>query len=149
MGDLGGACQGNLDADGAGGSACPEDDDVLGRGVGELAEGLNETFAIGILAYPLAIATHDAVHGAHEGGGLAEAVEVLNHLYFVRDGTVKALEPHGLDAVHGVLEAVGGNFDGEVPPVEIVVPIGGFDHGLRWVFGYGLPEGGGQFLLEV
>lgn len=93
--------------------------------------------------YPLSIFAYYAVYGTHEGCGLAESVQILDHLYLVRDGAVKPLEAHGLGALHCILKTVGGDLDGKVPPIQVVVAIGGLDHYLRGVLGNGLAEGSG------
>jgi hypothetical protein len=97
----------------------------------------------------LPIAADHTVNCSHERGGLAEAIEIFDHLDFVGDGTIEALEAHDFGSPDGGFQIVGANFDGEVAPVQIMMAVGGLDHDLCWVFSYGLSKGSGKFLLEV
>ena len=97
----------------------------------------------------MSIAANHAIDCSHECGGLAEAIQILDHLDFVGDGTIEALEAHDFGSPDGGFQIVGANFDGEVAPVQVMMTVSGLDHDLRGVFSDGLSKGSGKFLLEV
>jgi hypothetical protein len=67
----------------------------------------------------------------------------------VWDCAVEALESHDFCSSDRFFEIVWADFDRKIPPVEVMMPVGSFDHNLRWVFRNRLTEGSSQFLLEV
>ena len=117
--------------------------------IGEFPKRCNESLAIGVFPYPLSMLAHDAVHGSHKGCRFTETVEVLDDLHFVGDRTIETLETHCLCAVDGGLEVVRSDLNGEVAPVQSVMPVGCLHHDLSGVLGDWLPEGSRKFLFEV
>ena len=73
----------------------------------------------------------------------------LDDLHFVGDRTIETLETHCLCAVDGGLEVVRSDLNGEVAPVQSVMPVGCLHHDLSGVLGDWLPEGSRKFLFEV
>ena len=144
----GGVGEGEFDGDGAGGAACAEEDDGFAGGVDEGLQGGEEAFAVGVFADELVASADDAVDGAHEGGGLAEAVEEGDDGDFVGDGEVEAAEAEGAGAEDGGGEVGGGDFHVDVAPVEVVVGEGGFDHGDGGVSGGALGHGADEVGAE-
>ena len=144
----GGVGEGEFDGDGAGGAACAEEDDGFAGGVDEGLQGGEEAFAVGVFADELVASADDAVDGAHEGGGLAEAVEEGDDGDFVGDGEVEAAEAEGAGAEDGGGEVGGGDFHVDVAPVEVVVGEGGFDHGDGGVTGGALGHGADEVGAE-
>lgn len=148
-GEVGGPGECEFDADGAGGAAGAEEDDALALRFGERAEGGEEAFAVGVFAEEFVALASDAVDGADFLGGVGEAIEERDDGDLMRDGAVGAAEVHRAHAGDGGGEVVGGDFEGEIAPGEVVVAIGGLDHRLGGVFGDGLAEDGGDLLFEI
>ena len=108
-GDAGGACEGEFDGDGAGGTAGTEDDDVLACGVDDRAETFEEALAVGVFAEPAAVGLADgAVDGTDDGGGGGETVEVADDGEFVRETAIEAEVALGFCAADGVGEVLRG-----------------------------------------
>lgn len=146
--EVGSVGEGEFHGDGAGCASSAEDEDGLIRGICEGLKGSEEAFAISVLANELVASADDAIDGAHEGCGLAEAIEEGNNADLMRDGKVKALKAQCASAENCSGKIYGCDFHVDVAPRELELGEGGFDHGDGGVavstLGHGADEMGAE-----
>ena len=77
-------------------TTCAEEDHRFSPRIANGGERLEKALAVGVLADELATAADDAIDRPHDGGRFAQAIEVLDHRYFVRQAAIESAKSHGL-----------------------------------------------------
>ena len=131
-------------ADGAGGTAGTEHHNGFPGGIDEFAQRLEEALAIGVFADQFSAACDGAVHGAHDGGGFAQPVEMGDDGHLVGNGQVEPGPAHGAGALHRIGKFIRRHLAVDVAVVKTVMPIGRLDHGDSRILRRTFREGTGK-----
>ncbi len=90
----------------------------------------------------------DAVDRTHEGGRLAQAIEMHQHRDLVRNRQVAAAKTHPAHAAHGVGQIGRSDFKRQIAPIEAGLGQHPLHDVLRWIAGHRLTQATDDFLNQ-
>ena len=83
------------------------------------------------VVYQLVAPSRHSIDGADGGGGLVDAIEMLHHVFLVRDRHGDLAQAQRADAGDRIAEALGRDVEGEVGCVQTQRPECSIVHGRR------------------
>ncbi len=143
---LGSLGEGQLSGDRRGGRTGSQNHDPLACGIGNFAERVKESAAVGVVADEPVGNAADAVHAARQLRRGTEFIEIRNHGLLMGNRQISAAKAHRAKPSHGVGEVLGRYFEREITPVEPGLLEGLLHHVLRGVASHGLAHAAADIL---